>query len=185
MIASEEKPDRQKKSCGCCVPCLCACCTLQTILCAILLVTLLILANFILVDHWNNQPKKLSNIYRYPRLAKEIKPIHYEIFLLPNLQNGTFEGKVNITLKTEKENQEIVLHSKNLTIQNAQLLEDTNRTVIKVNSVKTLLDVVVLNLTQKIVPGLYHLTIIYKGNMKNKLTGFYQSHYKDENNETR
>ncbi|XP_045478249.1 glutamyl aminopeptidase isoform X5 [Harmonia axyridis] len=187
MIASEEKPHRRKKSCGCCVPCLCGCCVLQTILCVVLFVSLMLLANFILMNQLRKEPWKSQKIYRYPRLAETTFPVHYDLFIQPYLGNGTYQGLVNITLEIKVVHQEIILHSKNLDIKEVRLVEDSNRTVIGVNSVKTWPDdeVVVLNLTQKIVPSLYHLTMTFGGEMREKLKGLYQSQYLREDNETR
>ncbi|KAK9884992.1 hypothetical protein WA026_009221 [Henosepilachna vigintioctopunctata] len=191
MIRSEEKPHKGKTSCSCCVPCLCACCALQTIICVVLVITLVLLGNALISRHYNsrNSPHELKDdrAFKYLRLKNDTRPIHYDLTLVPDLRTGSFYGVVNVTLKTDSLRKTIVLHSQNLTVLSASMIDGVSKSVIRVVNVRNLPDeeVVLLNLTRKITPGIYYLSMNYTGNMLNKLSGLYLSSYKNGKNQTR
>ena len=50
------------------------------------------------------------------RLPRHIRPVHYELWLQPDLQRETFSGRVGIELNVSESTNYIVLHSKKLSI---------------------------------------------------------------------
>ncbi|KAL3279071.1 hypothetical protein HHI36_016585, partial [Cryptolaemus montrouzieri] len=144
------------------------------------------LGNFLISHQTRNSPHRIAKNYKYLRLPNDTLPIHYDLTLLPDLQSGSFDGLVNITLRTLVEKDILILHNKNLTIRSAQFADNINNTVVKINNIKRFIDddVIVLNLTKKIAPGVHHLTLNFTGNMLQKLTGLYSSQYKNEDNDT-
>ncbi|XP_044761271.1 glutamyl aminopeptidase isoform X3 [Coccinella septempunctata] len=119
---------------------------------------------------FHRTPRDMS-MHRLPDVAR---PEHYDLYLYPNLENGTFTGKVNITVKL-KDTGVITLHSKNLTIKsvksdqapvNFYLYIDYELLLIQRDDEKPFHN------------GTSSLEIEFEGTMKNKLVGLYKSTYK-------
>lgn len=126
------------------------------------------------------------------RLPETVKPIHYDIYLHPDLDKDMFEGKVTILLDVQDTRSQILLHQKDLDFTSVTLLtadreenfEIKIKEVIKMSSSKH--EILVVVLETEINPGMYNLTFEYTGLFgPNKIVGFYSSKYKDAQNETR
>ncbi|KAF5277381.1 hypothetical protein FQA39_LY06194 [Lamprigera yunnana] len=116
------------------------------------------------------------------RLPTDVKPLHYDLTFKPNLQNGTFEGRINITLKILRPRRNIVLHNNNLTITNVSLVFSNQSQLLTVISEETnkVLESTTVNVQEDILPGIYYLNINFTGNMLDKLVGLYRSIYTDK-----
>lgn len=66
-----------------------------------------------------------------------MKPIEYDLFLHPDLQNGTYSGHENITLEIVSETNEIVLHSHLLNITQVKLFADKEIPVSELHHILT------------------------------------------------
>ncbi|XP_065222050.1 aminopeptidase N-like [Planococcus citri] len=75
-------------------------------------------------DHSTNLPDlrdeepEEEDVYRLPN---DVVPVSYELKIAPDLTNFRFAGQVNITVHTEFTTDEIILHSKNLNIENVTI----------------------------------------------------------------
>lgn len=123
------------------------------------------------------------------RLAQEVKPVSYDLYLHPDLVKGTFEGRVSILVDVADKRKSITLHQKDLSISSVKLqaqLSDSNNNV-EIEESHPHND----NETFTIIPkkaldiGLYKLNLSFTGSLQNKIVGFYSSKYKDEQNKTR
>ncbi|KAK9884993.1 hypothetical protein WA026_009222 [Henosepilachna vigintioctopunctata] len=148
-------------------------------LCTFLVIVVLLLSTSVISINVNS--------YKNIRLKSNVRPIHYDLTLVPDLENGNFYGFANITLKTVTSTDVVVLHSKNLIILLARMTDDVSKSVINVKQVRSLMEeqVVHVHLARKIRPGIYRLSFLYSGSMLNGLTGLYLSYYKNRKNETR
>lgn len=124
------------------------------------------------------------------RLPKEVNPIHYDIYLHPDLNNGTFVGKVNILLYILDKRGQIALHQKDLNITHIKLEindpDDRNEIELLPHFTVAKYELLVVPIKNGINPGIYNLYIDFNGALQpDKIVGFYSSKYKDENNKTR
>lgn len=124
------------------------------------------------------------------RLPKEVKPIHYDIYLFPDLNNGTFVGKVIILIDVLDKRGQIALHQKDLNITNIELKtydrEDNYEIELLPHFTVAKYEMLVVPIKNEINSGLYNLSIEFNGALQpDKIVGFYSSKYKDENNKTR
>ena len=62
--------------------------------------------------------KKWESDYRLPQTTL---PLHYDLYLFPNLEDDTFNGSVAISLDTKEPRDHFVVHVKNLNISDTQL----------------------------------------------------------------
>lgn len=119
------------------------------------------------------------------RLPKDVRPIHYDITLRPNLKTGTFKGIVNITINITKPRRDIFIHNRALVIKTLNLSYDNNVVVpvLNVNDKKSE-QVFQITLKKNAKPRIYYLFIEYSGHLganKSKLSGFYRSSYENKN----
>lgn len=123
------------------------------------------------------------------RLPKEVRPVHYELYLHPDLDKGTFSGKVTILLDVLDKRRTIALHQKNLSITSVNLTSHGLAENFEINisstseSVKN--EMFMLSAENEFNPGLYNLYLEFNGSLENKIVGFYASRYQQENNKTR
>ncbi|KAK0091458.1 hypothetical protein PV326_003204 [Microctonus aethiopoides] len=124
------------------------------------------------------------------RLPKDVKPLHYDLYLHPDLINGTFQGNVTILIDVLEKRNYIALHQKDLNITKTTLktyeLEENRELSIKETYKIDKLEELVVTLHDDIQSGLYQLSFEFNGALQpDKIVGFYASKYKDENNKTR
>ncbi|XP_006607951.1 glutamyl aminopeptidase isoform X2 [Apis dorsata] len=124
------------------------------------------------------------------RLPKEVKPLHYDVYLHPDFDKGTFQGKVIILIDVFDRRSYIALHQKDLNI---------TRTILKTydreeNFEFELLDIIqipkhemfVISTKNELHIGLYNLSFEFNGALQpDKIVGFYSSKYKDTKNKIR
>ncbi|KAK1134886.1 hypothetical protein K0M31_007653 [Melipona bicolor] len=124
------------------------------------------------------------------RLPKEVKPLHYDVYLHPDLEKGTFQGKVTILIDVLNRRSYIALHQKDLNITSTAL----NTYDREENFEFELLDLIqipkyemfVVPTKNELHTGLYHLSFEFNGALQpDKIVGFYSSKYKDAQNRTR
>lgn len=186
------EPRRKKTSSA--VPCLLTCCIFLLIICACLVAALVFVGRHILYTSINatqqNLPaRKISSAYSlksYKRLPNDTRPLLYELTLLPDLTRGLYKGFVNITIEVDETRNDIVIHSKNLTISEIILADSENRQ-LQVLIVKEIIDDEVLIITTKkmVTPGIYFLFMRFDGRMFGKFKGLYRSQYKTSKGEIR
>ncbi|XP_008550321.1 glutamyl aminopeptidase [Microplitis demolitor] len=133
----------------------------------------------------NHQQSELSF-----RLPKEVKPLHYDLYLHPNLVDGTFKGQVTILIDVMEVKNYIALHQKDLNITKTTLktYDRDENFEISLRETYTIdkLEELVVSCNDDIQIGLYQLYFEFNGALQpDKIVGFYASTYKDENNATR
>lgn len=126
------------------------------------------------------------------RLPREIIPKHYDLFLYPNFNTQTFSGKVSIQLDVIKPISFIPIHAKYLNISETEFvrssLADNATHPVAINQTFSYdkFEYWVTEFDKPLDVGEYTLTLAFNGSLLNRIVGFYQSSYKDvEQNRTR
>lgn len=108
------------------------------------------------------------------RLPHHTWPRHYALDLAPDLEAGTFQGRVHIDLDVREDTDEFLLNAHELDIDEVlvddhparfRLDDDTERLVVTLDRVRR--------------AGPARLTIGFSGVLNDKLRGFYRSTYRD------
>lgn len=183
-----EPPQKTKKHSKI-VTLLLSCCLFEAVLSACLLGALILVGRYYLQNQdnvltSNSGHPTLSNIselinHKIIRLPRDVIPIHYDITLQPNLEDGEVTGRVNITIKVLKMRNSIILNSLNLGINQVKLLRAHNGGIIPITSItprkpEETLEIVPQNALKQ---GRYYLVIEYSGQIRDKIVGLYQSSY--------
>jgi len=112
------------------------------------------------------------------QLKDTVMPLHYNLFLEPDLKTFKFTGKVEIKTKITNPTSKIILNAKELKIRNAFIIHN-NKTLkpkIKLNP-KT--ETLFLKLKERITNEAT-LSFEFQGKLTDTLTGFYRSQYTDK-----
>eukprot|EP00095_Tigriopus_kingsejongensis_P003214 snap_masked-scaffold699_size109694-processed-gene-0.3 protein:Tk03214 transcript:snap_masked-scaffold699_size109694-processed-gene-0.3-mRNA-1 annotation:"GE21157" len=111
------------------------------------------------------------------RLPDDVKPLEYAVWLEPNLQAGTFSGRVDIRLSVVRSTARIVLHARELSIQTLRLSRDQGRvTVAQTWRLLPEQEWLQIDLAEAVtVPADLTLGIEYEGVLNDQLRGFYRT----------
>lgn len=174
-----------------------SCCVCLFVICACLVTVLVFVGRHILFNQplarhiaKTTPPASVDRLLvpqpRYQRLPRDTRPLLYDLTLLPDLAAGDFEGWVNVTINVTGFRRDLVIHSKNISINEIKLVRSDAKElrVISVNEVQEY-DVLIILTREKILPDVYYLFIGFESSLKDKLTGFYKSEYQRSNGEAR
>jgi puromycin-sensitive aminopeptidase len=118
-----------------------------------------------------------SNPYR---LARDVVPSAYRIFLTPDLENATFAGRVEIDVEVVTPITTLVLHALDLELDAASVTSG-ERTLRSSDPVlDETYETVSFDFDEKLPAGPATLEINYTGVLNDLLVGFYRSTFKDE-----
>lgn len=114
------------------------------------------------------------------RLPRNIIPLHYNLFLHPEIQNATFSGKVEIELNVTSPAIFLAVHTKALDITETKLAKGENEIPIRdaFYSSGNHFWVILFAEGSKLEPGTAKLTLSFNGSLTGKIVGFYRSTYK-------
>ncbi|XP_014271442.2 glutamyl aminopeptidase [Halyomorpha halys] len=111
-------------------------------------------------------------------LPKDVIPSHYNLFLNPDLQNGTFSGEVDISINVSKQRHYLLLHIHELEIIKTSVYNEAGSEIKIYNSFSYPENQYwVILLKESIVPGKYSIKIQFSGSLTGKIVGFYRSTY--------
>ncbi|XP_065566563.1 glutamyl aminopeptidase-like isoform X2 [Artemia franciscana] len=121
------------------------------------------------------------------RLPKFIRPLKYRIQIRPNLTTRALKGQMGITFYVTEETNFIILHSRNLTI-NEYLLRDVRGKELTIRRSHECIELqqIYLETRGSLFPYQnYTLGIRFDGNLTESLEGVYMSKYTNSKNRTR
>jgi len=121
------------------------------------------------------------------RLPRSVKPQHYDIFLHPVLQNGTFSGNVTIDVQVSSLTPFFAVHIKDLNIIETRV-ERGNKSVSLRDaffSAKNSFWVIRFPDGSPLEAGSAKVFISFSGKLTGKIVGFYRSNYKDSSGNQR
>ncbi|CAG7981479.1 unnamed protein product [Penicillium olsonii] len=110
------------------------------------------------------------------------KPINYHVSLFDLQLGGSwgYKGTLKIDLQVTRATTEIVLNSKEINVQNAEILDKDGSQLAKASGITydKKSERVALAFSQEVAPADVVLSINFTGTMNNAMSGFYRSKYK-------
>lgn len=125
--------------------------------------------------------------YKSIRIPKDIRPLHYDLFLHPNLTSLEYDGKVKVLLKCFRTTNRIIFHKKGLKTQRVKVTDKRNAEIkvtdISENKERSL---VILKLDKELSKDEeYTLSMDFSGKLAGNMEGFYKSEYTTKSGEKR
>ena len=121
------------------------------------------------------------------RIPEDHLPVHYDLYLHPDLEAGTFSGRVGIQIDVRSKTTYLLAHTNYLNITKTNLKDMSSMNYIEVKKqfeYKPNQFWVVLP-RSSLDPGNYTLYLEFEGSLRDKIVGFYESTYKNKNGENR
>jgi len=107
-------------------------------------------------------------------LPTDVVPLHYDLSLVPDLKNYTFDGTVVINVKVKKEGlKQFTVHSNDIKISSV-VFGESNKGTCAFNEKDT---TVTFTFDSALPAGDGKVTIVYQGQLNDKMAGFYRSKY--------
>ncbi|XP_025243059.1 endoplasmic reticulum aminopeptidase 2 isoform X1 [Theropithecus gelada] len=125
------------------------------------------------------------------RLPNVVIPLHYDLFVHPNLTSLDFVASEKIEVLVSNATQFIILHSKDLEITNATLQSEEDSRYMKSGKELKVLSYpahqqIALLVPEKLTPHLkYYVAIDFQAKLADGFKGFYKSTYRTLGGETR
>jgi len=149
------------------------------------------------------KPKVIPNLTTDAafRLAREVKPTHYHVHILPDLVRANFRGEVVVELELKHQRPSIELHAADITIDHAEIAprgEKAKKALAKpilpsakpvgppINQVAVAIvphgarETVEVKFLRPVGPGKVALSLAYHGNLQERLRGLYMAKVGDE-----
>src|SRR2546428_4827671 len=123
-----------------------------------------------------------GRLRRYPlalgkdfRLPLDARPVRYAVHLAPDLEAGTFEGRMELEVRLDKPRSELILHAVELTVERARLREG-GRT-IRVGRIEpdAESETVTLSFDEEVPAGNAILDLAWRGKFSPGLRGLYRA----------
>jgi puromycin-sensitive aminopeptidase len=111
------------------------------------------------------------------RLPKDVRPLKYKLTLVPDLENFTFEGFVEIKLEVRSGTSCIVMNAADLDVKLATVTQDRkmqHASKVVLNPEK---ETVSIELATPLTPRNAYIDLIFTGTLNDNLCGFYRSKY--------
>ncbi|KAI8393953.1 aminopeptidase [Radiomyces spectabilis] len=122
-------------------------------------------------------------------LPTNVKPVHYDLTLQPNLETFVFHGRVKVDLEVKEDTKQIVLNTHDIKIHSASLFSASLKT--ETNQVATDIsydekkDQATLTFAEAVLANTKAvLDITFEGILNDQMAGFYRSSYKDADGNT-
>ncbi|XP_014246647.1 glutamyl aminopeptidase-like isoform X2 [Cimex lectularius] len=119
-------------------------------------------------------------------LPNDTKPIHYDLFLDPCIEEGVFYGRVAITIETKAPRDHLIVHVKYLNVTSTQLfLPDQSAISVKKAFEYEPNEFWVIQVEYTLPAGKYLLKLDFNGSLTKSIVGFYRSSYSKTDGTTR
>lgn len=109
--------------------------------------------------------------------SSKVRPLHYDLFLKPDLKALKFEGKTNIRIRLLEEIKQITLNSVKLQILSSSISVKGKEILTKVANENPEDETITLSFDEIIPSGEAELDIEFAGELNDKMKGFYRSKY--------
>lgn len=136
---------------------------------------------------FKNVEKDLSTAINY-RLSGNIKPTHYNIKFILNIEEGMYHGKSNVNITINKETKYIELHSVNWAITETTLIKNVRQSqknyelIYKPShySYNKEINIFIIHFSNKLLPGNYTLNTEFFSEVTNDIKGLFRTSYDNE-----
>jgi puromycin-sensitive aminopeptidase len=119
-----------------------------------------------------------SNPYR---IARNIVPSAYRVFLTPNLETFTFSGRVEIDVDIVESVSELMLHAAELELGAATISADGTSYRSQEHRLDDAYETATFIFERELPPGPAVVEIAFDGILNDQLRGFYRSNFTDDN----
>lgn len=119
------------------------------------------------------------------RLPDTVKPVHYDLLIHPNLTFLNFTGRVQIKLEVQQDTEHILLHSKNLHISKAVVLQSGDGHVLHVHESEPFEQISLSSQNFIFLKGVHVIQLDFSSNLSNSFHGFYKGSYTTQHGEIR
>ena len=120
------------------------------------------------------------------RLPRTVIPSHYQLTLEPDLDTFTFRGSEVVTVIVHQPVESIVLNAVDLEIDRAELIGvDPDRRIAATVRFDEAAERATFDLSGTAEPGEWELHVEFRGELNDKLHGFYRSSYEGPDGETK
>ncbi|MEK7569147.1 MAG: M1 family metallopeptidase [Patescibacteria group bacterium] len=123
--------------------------------------------------------KSIKNV----RLSPFVKPERYQLSLKPDLDAFVFEGEETIALSLLKKMKEITLHSKDLEIESAVIVQNKVKIFASRITYDEKAETATFMFPKSLEVGKAKLTLVFRGVLNDKMHGFYRSRYEVDGRE--
>ena len=110
-------------------------------------------------------------------LPDNVRPVHYQITLQPDMENFTFDGLEVIDIDVKEATSEIVLNAADLKIPAATVMQGGSSARATSITLDSDSQTVTLAFAEPVQPGLSQLDLRFTGELNDRLHGFYRSQY--------
>ena len=112
------------------------------------------------------------------RLPSHLLPLHYDLYLHPDLVSGLFMGRVTIAIEATSPTSYFLVHTKHLDISDTRLSNGDGEEVSYMRAFEyERNEFWVVQLEGEVDAGNYSLSMQFNGNLTRGITGFYKSVY--------
>lgn len=114
----------------------------------------------------------------FTRLPTNVLPINYNLWLKPCIEDFTFDGKVDVEVEVKEPTTEIVMNSIEITISSVTYCQKDMK-ILESSAVEfdESQEKVVIKFASALAQGGGVLSILFKGELNDKMKGFYRSKY--------
>lgn len=119
------------------------------------------------------------------RLPDTVKPLHYDLLIHPNLTFLNFTGRVKIQVDVEQDTKQVLLHSKNLHISKAVILQSGDAHLLYVRKSEPFEQIALSSQSFTFSRGVHVIQLDFSANLSNSFHGFYKGSYTTRSGEVR
>lgn len=119
------------------------------------------------------------------RLPETVRPVHYDLLIHPNLTFLNFTGSVKIHLDVQQEVTQLLLHSKNLYISKAVVLQSGHVHPLHVHESDPLEQIALSSQDFTFIKGAHVIQLDFSANLSSSFHGFYKGSYTTQSGEVR
>lgn len=115
-------------------------------------------------------------------LPEQVRPVQYDIFLVPDLKENTFRGQLNVTIEVREPTREICMNAAELEITRAHIVSEEDASFPQEGLVASdaAHERCTITFAETIGPGVWNLALAFHGTLNDQLHGFYRSTYTDK-----